>query len=268
MWSWEASGFSANVVATRLAGLSFWFKVAGFRDITKEFLVRQSLRGWRRGEGDRVGDQRRPVTGALLLGIVHVLPSVCVSTFEAALFRLAFSLAFFGALRVGELVSPSKRRAGGVLFEDVIRESGGLRFRLRRSKTDVLAKGAWVFLREVPGSLVCPVAGFDAYSAVRPTASGPLLLHGDGSSLSRYQFVKVFKLALAALGLDGATFGGHSFRIGAASEASRLGFAEKAIRRIGRWESRRFMSYIRPVGLMEVSSALSSQVLQSGRFGS
>lgn len=35
------------------------------------------------------------------------------------LFRLAFSLAFFGALRLGELVILSVRKAGGLLDEEV-----------------------------------------------------------------------------------------------------------------------------------------------------
>lgn len=43
----------------------------------------------------------------------------CGSGFEESLFRLAFSLAFFGALWLGELVSPSVHRAG-VLHEEVI----------------------------------------------------------------------------------------------------------------------------------------------------
>ncbi|KAM4697900.1 uncharacterized protein WCC33_013515 [Rhinophrynus dorsalis] len=89
---------------------------------------------------------------------MEVLEEVCTDDFEVILFRAAFSLAFFGALHVGELVSLSKNRPG------------------------------------VPVS----------------------------------------------------DFGGHSFRIGAATEAARLGLGPETIRRIGRWESRRFLSYVRP----------------------
>ncbi|KAM8919575.1 uncharacterized protein RCH25_016766 [Pelodytes ibericus] len=267
LWSWEASGASPNVVSARLAGISFWFKLSGLRDVTKDFIVRQSLKGFRMG-CPRTRDSRAPVSGALLLGICQTLPSVCVSGFESTLFRLAFTFAFFGPLRVGELVCPSKNVIGGVMFEDVIREPGSVRFKIRQSKTDVMAKGSWVTLREVAGSAVCPVACFDLYSLSRPSSALPLLVHQDGVPLSRFQFIRVFKLTLEALGLNSDGFGGHSFRIGAASEADRIGFTERAIQRIGRWESRRFLSYVRPDGLTAVSSALSSQVQHAGRSGS
>ncbi|KAM8977597.1 uncharacterized protein RCH25_047235 [Pelodytes ibericus] len=43
-------------------------------------------------------------------------------------------------MRIGELVSPSKVKHGGILRQDVLREPGSLRFRIRRSKTDMLGK--------------------------------------------------------------------------------------------------------------------------------
>ncbi|KAM8960765.1 uncharacterized protein RCH25_036532 [Pelodytes ibericus] len=262
----ELWNLGLGAVTARLSGLSFWFLATGLRDVTKEFSVRQAMKGWRRGH--RSVDARKPVSGALLLGLVHVLPAVCRSPFEISLFRLAFSLAFFGALRIGELVSPATRVAGGLLAADMVREPGFLRFVIRRSKTDMLGKGTWVTLREVPGSTVCPVSCFDQFCSGRPVGSLSLLVHADSSSLSRFQFIQVFRLAVEALGLPGSEFGGHSFRIGAASEAARLGYAERAIKQIGRWESRRFLSYVRPQGLTSVSSALQLQMQRLGGCGS
>ncbi|KAM3928101.1 uncharacterized protein RB166_006232 [Leptodactylus fuscus] len=62
---------------------------------------------------------------------------------EAVLFSAACCLAFFGALRVGELVSPSRNKLGGLLNGDVVVSGGVLRVRIRRSKTDVLGQGKW-----------------------------------------------------------------------------------------------------------------------------
>lgn len=47
------------------------------------------------------------------------LSGLCSLGYEENLFRLAFSLAFFWELRLGELVSPSARRAGGLLNENM-----------------------------------------------------------------------------------------------------------------------------------------------------
>ncbi|KAM4702965.1 interleukin-10 receptor subunit alpha [Rhinophrynus dorsalis] len=63
------------------------------------------LQGLRKGV--QWQDCRRPVSLALLHQLMLVLPQLWVSEFEAGLFGLAFSLAFFGAMRIGELVSKS-----------------------------------------------------------------------------------------------------------------------------------------------------------------
>lgn len=73
----------------------------------------------------------------------------------------------------------------------------------------------------------------------------PLLVHADGSFLSRFQFISIFRKGISELGLDESLYAGHSFRIGAATEAARLGLGEDVIKRIGRWESKRFKFYVR-----------------------
>ncbi|MEE6468146.1 hypothetical protein FKM82_008176 [Ascaphus truei] len=62
-----------------------------------------------------------------------------------------------------------------------------------------------------------------------------------------YQFSRVFRVCLERLGMKAAQFGTHSFRIGAATEAARAGLAGEVIQRIGRWESKRYRSYVRPL---------------------
>lgn len=67
--------------------------------------------------------------------IINVLPSICSSDYERVLFSVSFYLAFFGALRVGELVSQSKEKLGGLRHDDVLLANNSIR--IRRSKTDV-----------------------------------------------------------------------------------------------------------------------------------
>jgi hypothetical protein len=50
-------------------------------------------------------DTRRPIALPLLENIVNVLPHLCFSNFETALFQSAFTLAFFALLRVSEVVA-------------------------------------------------------------------------------------------------------------------------------------------------------------------
>lgn len=76
----------------------------------------------------------------VLQGIVAHLAGMCVSAYEGALFKLAFMLAFFGALRIGELVSPSKKVHGAIWGHEVLCKNEGVSLMLRISKTDQLNK--------------------------------------------------------------------------------------------------------------------------------
>lgn len=117
---------------------------------------------------------------------------------------------------------------------------------VRRSKTDQEGKGAVVALHELAGSDMCPVQAFRFYSSLRNLTPGPLLIHEDGSYLSRYQFVQVFRKSLNRIGVDPGAYSSHSFRIGAATEAARWGLGSDLVQKIGRWESNRFRLYICP----------------------
>lgn len=107
-----------SAVDRKLVGLAFGFKLRGMGDATKSSMVRQEIKGYRRGR--RSSDLRRPVSVAVLRAVLEHLGGVCSSAYEQKLFRAAFLLAFFGALCLGELASPSRSVAGGVLWEDVV----------------------------------------------------------------------------------------------------------------------------------------------------
>ncbi|CAJ0932887.1 unnamed protein product [Ranitomeya imitator] len=98
----HAMGVSGSVARNRVSALAFHFKLRGWPDSTKHFLVSQLLKGWRRA--DRHGDNRRPISFDLLVSLVKALEPVCDSKYEAALMSAAFGLAFFGAMRVSEIV--------------------------------------------------------------------------------------------------------------------------------------------------------------------
>lgn len=53
------------------------------------------------------------------------------------------------------------------------------------------------------------------------------------------------KHAVSFIGLDTSQYAGHSFRIGAATEAAKSGLAENVIQQLGRWHSSAIKRYIR-----------------------
>lgn len=237
-------GASVAVLNTQLAGLAFLFKLQGQQDVTKDFWVRQALKGYRKRGIKR--DSRRPVTFEVLGSIIEKLGEVCSSEYEITLFKVAFVLAFFGAFRISELVSPAKTVPGGLGWQEVQLERAGLTLVINRSKTDQAGRGRVVRVYPIQGSCLCPVGMVEKFLQVRPALQGPFLMHLDGSFLSRFQFITVFRRCLRSVGLRDKDFASHSFRIGAATEAVRNGLGVEEVKRIGRWESKRFQSYVRP----------------------
>lgn len=77
-------GISAAAIDKKMAGLAFLFKLQGLRDHTKDFWVRQALKGYRKGHKSR--DGRRPVSFEMLHGLFSQIEGICNSSFESALF--------------------------------------------------------------------------------------------------------------------------------------------------------------------------------------
>lgn len=85
-----------------------------------------------------------------------------------------------------------------------------------------------------------------SYLALRPPCFGDFFIHKNRSVLTKFQFNFILKSSLRYLNLDVFNFTSHSFRIGAATEAARLGLDSSLIKRLGRWESDRYRIYVRP----------------------
>ena len=187
----------------------------------------------------------------MLLNLFLQLHTVRSSAYEYVLFKAAFALAFFGALRIGELVSASRTAHGGLLEGDVELWGDEVRVWVRRSKTDQEGKGMRLSLFRVPDATICPVRAVEHFCSVRPGLGGSFLVHQDGSALSRFQFLAVFRKCVVAAGYNPREYATHSFRIGAATEAARAGLDAAAVKRIERWDSDRFRIYVRPQLLHE-----------------
>ena len=91
---------SPNTVRLYIRALSYFHKVRQVSDPTTSFLITKALQGLTRCNS--APDTRHPITLAILEKLLAALPSVCTSSYESKLFACAFSLAYFGLLRIGE----------------------------------------------------------------------------------------------------------------------------------------------------------------------
>jgi len=74
---------------------------------------------------------------------------------------------------------------------------------------------------------------------------GPLFKYDDGGALTRERFVAAIRDALKAGGIDASLYAGHSFQIGAATTAAKVGMQDSLIRTLGQWDSSAYVLYIR-----------------------
>ena len=111
-----------------------------------------------------------------------------------------------------------------------------LSVRLKRSKCDPFAQGITLYVGHAYSTL-CAVSAVLSYLAVRPQVPGPLFLFQVGSV---HGLVSELSNALLSIGLDPSPYRDHSFRIGAATAAARVGFSDSLIQTLGKWKSSAF----------------------------
>ena len=99
-------GYASSTIKSYVSAISFKCKMYNIRDETDSYIVKKMLIGVSRLD-NRI-DLPMPILLSDLKRIIQVLPEVCSSNYEAALFKAIFTMAFFGFFRVCELVHNSK----------------------------------------------------------------------------------------------------------------------------------------------------------------
>lgn len=207
------------------------------------------LKGVRRTGKPHHRPERLPITPEVLRHIYRVW-SQEPQDFDRIMLWAAFCLGFFGFMRAGEFTCPSHEAftQQTLSYKDVSVNSHSapthLTVHLKQSKTDPFGAGTTLHMGAT-GESLCPVTAVLAYLAIRPPVLGPLFLFNDGSTLSRPRLVQSLHQALFSAGIDDSRYNGHSFRIGAATTAARMGLSDSLIQTLGRWKSSAFKLYIR-----------------------
>ena len=123
-------------------------------------------------------------------------------------------------------------------------DPSALRVHLKRYKCDQFKRAVDVFVGRTHNDL-CPVAAVLAYLAACGSVPGPLFIDANHRPLTTTKFVTRIQGILDEVGYPSHQFAGHSFRIGAATEAARAGLEDSLIQALGRWHSAAFLTYIR-----------------------
>ena len=256
-----------------LSGIRFTQIAAGLPDpgLSASPRLHYVLRGVYRSQGPQAPNRRLPITPEVLQTL-HTYWSNhrAMAYHDRAMLWAACCTGFFGFLRSGEFTCSSRAAfnddmlSPGDITVDSRQSPTMVAVRLRRSKADPFGLGVTIHLGRT-GQVICPVSAILAYLVLRGQERGPLFLFLDGSSLSRHKLIVAVHEALIATGTDPAALAqltGHSFRIGAATTAARVGMEDSLIQTLGRWRSSAYQRYIRTPGptLAAVSARLLAPV--------
>ena len=194
---------------------------------------------------------RLPITIQLMRQI-KTLISAKPYTYHHTMIWAACCTAFFGFMRCGEFTSPSHSAYDPTVhlsFSDVAVDSRTcptfIRLTIKQSKTDRFRQGRFIYLGKT-NCEVCPVEAILQYLSVRGATPGPLFLSDDRKPLTRVAFCSEVSSLLEELGLTALHYNTHSFRIGAATSAKDAGISDVYVKKLGRWQSDAFQTYIKP----------------------
>ncbi|KFZ49717.1 hypothetical protein N338_12655, partial [Podiceps cristatus] len=196
-----------------MEGLSFISRMVDHPDPLQDPVTCRMIARLKRRTGPS-NDKCSPVTIEVLRSLLGTLESVCSSPYECVLFRAMFTVAFFGALRIEEMVANRQNTAQTELLylSDLQLTEGGANLCLHTSHMG--QERFLIHLRLSKEMWVCPVEALRIYVAARPQGEGPLFVHLNSMAVTKREFLTVFHCALGLAGLPANQYGVHSFWLG------------------------------------------------------
>ena len=187
----------------------------------------------------QVKDSSCPARLAITIELMRVIhQSLDFSNQDNVMIWAACCLGFFGFLRTGEFTvnsvfNPDVHMTVSDVQADSEDNPSFFKVSIKCAKTDPFRKNCYIYVGR-GDTPICPFVAINNYLEVRGSASGPLLLHRDGSPLSRQKLSCTLQPILHRAGFTG-THSGYSFRTGAATTAASRGVPDDMIKMLRRW---------------------------------
>ena len=249
-----ASRIASATITRRLTSITKAHQAAGSKDSpasTHHFIVSETLKGIRRAIGT-AQHGKKPLLTADIRRIIAHCPKNLRGRRDCALLLTGFA----GAFRRSELAA--------IEVSDLSYSKDGLVIDLRRSKTDLQARGRQVGIPFGRDARTCPVRALRRWLKESRVKSGPLFRainrHGHIAlrGLNRASIGWILKRAALRAGMKTRPLDGHSLRAGCVTQAAMNGANERDImRQTGHKSAETLARYIR-IGQMFTHNAATS----------
>jgi hypothetical protein len=258
IWCFDKRKLAPSSIKSYLSGLKFITNLRGFPSeyIVEDFIIKQLLKGAGKiSLGIPSKNTRRVVTFPLLTSLGTRIANKDWDPLTKQVLWAAATTAFFGSLRLGEILAPSESGhspLSDLTWNDVKASSdSSILIRIKQPKSG--EKVEYVDLFQFPGYGCCPVLALKNLRKKQIEAgvydpTQPVFRFGDGKNLTMHQFNSTLRLLLADICIPGeSSISCHSFRAGIPSTLSL--FPDLAtsdlIKGWGRWASDCYLRYTR-----------------------
>ena len=235
-------GKSAGAIRSVLAALAWKHKVSYAPDHSKSFLISRALIGIAKHPHDST--KKLPIRFELLKRILKLVPRVAKSSFEVALTRAVFAMAYYGCCRIGELVESGSLQHTLKLAnidQRLDRDPPEMTFLLASAKH---AKSAAKFrLTKFSDPSCCAVSLLTHYLSLRPVGGECCFVLKSGVPVKRDLIARTLSDCLRQAGLDPVSYSPHSFRAGRATDLAAAGYPDLKFQAAGRWASKAYRNY-------------------------
>jgi site-specific recombinase XerD len=237
------SGRKSSTIGRRAAAIGYHHKMAGHEPPTNGEGVRAVLRGIRRTIG-AAQQGKAPATPDLIGHMLALCPNSMIGRRDRAL--LAFG--FAGAFRRSELCA--------LEIDDLTETPDGLRVLIRRSKGDQEGVGQEVVIPR--GYRLRPVEAVQTWLAAAEISSGPVFRavtkggRVSDEAVADDSAARIVKRYARRVGLDPASYAGHSLRSGFLTSAAESGASIWKLSEVSRHKSLDTLrGYVRRVDLFK-----------------
>ncbi len=237
------SGRKASTIGRRAAAIGYHHKIAGHEPPTGSEGVKAVLRGIRRTIGS-AKQGKAPATADLIGQMIALCPDNMIGRRDRALLCLGFA----GAFRRSELCA--------LEVADLTEVPDGLRILIRRSKGDQEGQGQEVAIPR--GYKLRPVEAVQTWLAAAEISTGPVFRAvGRGGrvsceALADDSAARIVKRYASRVGLDPASYAGHSLRSGFLTSAAESGASIWKLSEVSRHKSLDTLrGYVRRVDLFK-----------------
>lgn len=189
----------------------------------------------------------RPIRSGLLRLILDQVDKIFLDNpqpYLSSLYKAIFVSAYYGMMRISELVGKHAVKTGDVHLSLNLNKSK-VKYVLRSSKTHTIGRRPQMIDilpdYQVFGTPHCPVKLINAFAKLRPPRSDPtsrFFVFSDGSKVGEHHVRGILKKCLKLLNLPCKSFNFHGYRSGRATDLFKWNFSIDWIRKVGRWSKK------------------------------